>query len=75
EALMDEVAAMAERIAKNGPLAVSEAKKIIHVGQSLPLDGALMMEQRAFGALCATDDQTEGTTAFLDKRAAEFRGR
>jgi len=75
EALMDEVAAVAGKIARNGPLAVAEAKKLIHVGQSMSLDAALMLEQRTFGALCATQDQSEGTAAFIEKRAPEFKGR
>ena len=75
EQLMDEIARVAARIAKNGPLAVAEAKKLIHVGQSTSLDAALLLEQRTFGALCATEDQSEGARAFLDKREPSFQGR
>lgn len=62
----------AQTIAKNGPLAVAEAKRVIHLGQSLPLDGALALESRAFGNLFATADQREGMAAFSAKRAANF---
>lgn len=75
ERLMDAVAETAATIAKNGPLAVAEAKKIMHLGQSMSLEAALALEQRSFGSLFATDDQSEGMNAFLDKRAAEFSGR
>ena len=73
--LMIAVKDVAQRIARNGPLAVAEAKKLIHVGQSMSLDTALLLEQRTFGALCATEDKAEGTSAFLDKRPASFRGK
>lgn len=73
--LLDKVAETADRIAKNGPLAVAEAKKIMHMGQSMTLESALVLEQRSFGSLFGTEDQSEGMNAFLDKRDAEFRGR
>jgi enoyl-CoA hydratase len=28
-----------------------------------------------FGVCCATEDKKEGTTAFLEKRAAAFKGK
>lgn len=74
-ALLAEVEAMAGRIAKNGPLAVAEAKKLMHMGQSIPLDAAVMLEQRSFAGLFATADQKEGMAAFSQKRAPQFRGR
>jgi enoyl-CoA hydratase len=73
--LMKKAIATAGLIAQNGPLAVAEAKRLIHMGQSMPLDSAVMLEQRTFGSLFATEDQTEGMTAFLDKREARFRGK
>ncbi|WP_428263858.1 enoyl-CoA hydratase-related protein [Haliangium sp.] len=73
-ALMDKVAETAARIAKNGPLAVAEAKKLVHMGQSMSLESAVALEQRSFAGLFATDDQKEGMAAFLAKREAAFRG-
>jgi enoyl-CoA hydratase len=73
--LMTYVKALAGRIAANGPLAVAEAKRMIHLGQSMTLDHASVLEQRAFGELFATADQKEGMTAFVDKRAASFEGK
>jgi enoyl-CoA hydratase len=69
--------ALAARIAKNGPLAVAEAKRLIHQGQSIPLDAALALEQKAFGLLFSTEDQREGMAAFLAKprRDPTFHGR
>ena len=73
--LMTRVRELAAKIAGNGPLAVAEAKRLIHLGQSMPLDAALALEQRAFGLLFASADQQEGMTAFLGKRPAAFTGK
>ncbi|HEY5947287.1 MAG TPA: enoyl-CoA hydratase-related protein, partial [Kofleriaceae bacterium] len=72
--LMAKVKSLAERIAANGPLAVAEVKRLIHLGQSATLDHALALEQRSFGMLFATSDQREGMQAFLAKRKAQFKG-
>jgi len=75
EQLMDEVAKTAAIIAANGPVAVAEAKRLIHVGQSMSLDSAILLEERSFASLFDTDDQTEGMRAFLDKRSPSFQGK
>jgi enoyl-CoA hydratase len=64
------------RIAANGPLAVAEVKRLIHLGQSTTLDHALALEQQSFGLLFSTKDQREGMSAFLAKprRSAQFKG-
>jgi enoyl-CoA hydratase len=74
--LIAKVTALAGRIAANGPLAVAECKRLIHLGQSTTLEHALALEQRSFGLLFGTDDQREGMAAFLAKprRAAQFKG-
>jgi enoyl-CoA hydratase len=73
--LMTKVKELAGRIAANGPLAVAACKRLIHQGQSMPLDASLTLEQQAFGLLFASDDQKEGMAAFLGKRPAGFKGR
>ena len=74
--VMPKVAELAARIAANGPLAVAEVKRLIHLGQSTTLDHALALEQQSFGLLFSTADQREGMSAFLAKprRAAQFKG-
>jgi len=74
--LSGKVKELAVRIAANGPLAVAACKRIIDQGQSMTLDDALALEQRAFGQLFSTQDQREGMSAFLAKprRAAQFKG-
>jgi enoyl-CoA hydratase len=74
--LPGKVRELAQKIADNGPLAVAEAKRLIHLGQSAPLDQALALEQRSFGLLFGTADQREGMGAFVakPKRKAVFKG-
>jgi enoyl-CoA hydratase len=68
---------IAGRIAANGPLAVAEVKRLVHLGQSTTLEHALAIEQRSFGMLFGTEDQREGMAAFLarPRRAANFKGK
>ncbi|HWU90528.1 MAG TPA: enoyl-CoA hydratase-related protein [Kofleriaceae bacterium] len=74
--LMTKVKELAGKLADNGPLAVAEAKRLIHLGQSMPLEQALALEQRSFGLLFGTADQREGMTAFTakPKRKPAFKG-
>ena len=70
------VVALAKRIAANGPLAVAEAKRLVHQGQSTTLEAGLALEQRSFGLLFSTADRREGMAAFTSKprRTPEFKG-
>ena len=45
------------------------------LAEELPLGDGLRHERRAFFALFATDDQTEGMAAFVEKRRPEWKGR
>jgi enoyl-CoA hydratase len=40
-----------------------------------PLAEGLFLEATLFSAACATEDKKEGTSAFLEKRAAAFKGK
>ena len=73
-ALLQEALACIDTIATMGPLAVAEAKRVIHEGASLPLGPANQLEAQAFADLFASRDQTEGMAAFIEKRAASFTG-
>jgi enoyl-CoA hydratase len=71
--LMGKVRETASRIAANGSLAVGEAKRVIHEGQSMTLEHGNRLEQLAFAVLFDSDDQKEGMAAFLGKRDPEFK--
>lgn len=73
---MAEAHALAAKIVKNAPLAVSYAKKAIQEGlETSDMDKAIEIEAKLFGKCFATEDQKEGMGAFLEKRSAEFIGK
>lgn len=56
------------------PLAIRGVMDVINKGYDLPLDDALHLEAVHFAMTCATEDKNEGVSAFLEKRAASFKG-
>lgn len=75
DALMATARAFAASVLANGPVAVARALEAVDRGLDMPLDEAIANEARLFGTLGDTDDMREGTRAFIEKRAAAFRGR
>ena len=67
--------AMAGKIAANAPLAVKYSIEAIDRGLEMSQEEGLFLEATLFGLLCATEDMREGTRAFLEKRAAQFKNR
>ena len=59
---------LASKIAKNAPIAVRACKKAINEGLDLPMDEAIVLEEKLFGSCFKTHDQIEGMEAFLTKR-------
>lgn len=74
EQLMPRALELARRIAANAPLAVRVARDAVYQGITLPLDQALRLEQLHAEPLRTTEDAREGVLAFVEKRAARFRG-
>ena len=68
----DELYAAAEKlantIAANAPIAVRACKKAMGEGAALPIEQAVVCEEKAFGSCFQTGDQQEGMGAFLEKR-------
>lgn len=73
--LMSTAEAIARKIIANAPLAVKFAMEAIEHGMEMPQEEGLFLEATLFGLCCATEDMREGTRAFLEKRAAQFKGR
>ena len=74
EELIGAARAMAERICRNGPLAVRACKSAAVRGMQTSLDEGLRIEQLYFERLAYTDDMKEGVAAFNERRTAEFTG-
>jgi enoyl-CoA hydratase len=73
--LMDEAARIAGLILAKGPVAVGYALEAIRRGSEMSQDEAMAFEAALFGLCFATEDMKEGTRAFIEKRAAQFRGK
>ncbi|TRX27022.1 enoyl-CoA hydratase [Flavobacterium franklandianum] len=65
---------IATRIMKNSPVAISKAIEAVNANYISGVNG-FDVEIKNFGDCFATDDFKEGTTAFLEKRKAEFKGK
>lgn len=66
---------LGRRIVEKAPLAVRMAKKSIHTGlRGGPVAG-LVFEKHVQAILFGTEDKREGTSAFLEKRKPQWKGR
>jgi enoyl-CoA hydratase len=75
EELMPRATEMAETIAAKSRVVLGYAKAATLRAFDQDLAGGLRLEAGLFGLCFATEDQTEGMTAFLEKRPAIFRHR
>ncbi len=73
--LMDVAISAAHKVAEKSLLASMTVKDAVNRALELPLTEGLNYERRVFHALFATEDQSEGMAAFVEKRAPQFRDR
>ncbi|AUH64769.1 enoyl-CoA hydratase [Paracoccus zhejiangensis] len=71
--LIPEAMAIAGKIAEKSQVAVRAAKEAVNRSYETTLREGLLYERRLFHSLFATEDQTEGMAAFLEKREPQFR--
>lgn len=72
ENLMETAEALATKIAQQSPTAISAAIAAVNAGLD-PAQNGYEKEIQHFGACFGTPDFKEGTTAFLEKRKAQFK--
>jgi enoyl-CoA hydratase/carnithine racemase len=73
--LIGRAEAIAAKIIANAPLAIQYVIEAVNKGMEMTLQEGLFLEASLFGVCCATEDKNEGTKAFLEKRAAQFKGK
>jgi enoyl-CoA hydratase len=69
------VAEEARRLAAKPTAAIGLLKRVVDEGYGLPIEEALLREEKGVLELTRTADAAEGLQAFLDKRPPEFTGR
>lgn len=74
DSLMVKTMEIAKQIAKNGPIAVKQAKQAIDKGYEVDLSTGLAIEQSAYEIIISTKDRLEGLQAFKEKRPPIYKG-
>ena len=67
--------ALAQQLAKSAPLALRGVLDCVNHGGECGIEEGLAYEATQFGLMFSTEDMREGTSAFLERRKPEFRGR
>ena len=73
--LMATAKGLAKQLAAKAPIALALAKKSINEGLETDLERGCALEASLFGVVTDTEDRVEGTSAFLEKRPPQFKGR
>src|SRR5437660_2089393 len=66
---------IAGKIIGMAPLAIQYCIEAVNQGMNMTLQEGLFLEATLFGMCSTSDDKKEGTTAFLEKRPANFQGK
>ena len=71
--LLEESLGAAQKISEKSILSTMAVKESVTRSYEVSFNEGLLFERRVFHALFATEDQSEGMSAFLEKREAQFR--
>lgn len=73
ESLMEDSRRFAQRFSSKGAIALRLAMEAVHQGLETSLERGLELEASFAGLLWSTEDATEGTKAFFEKRKPVFK--
>jgi enoyl-CoA hydratase len=73
--VLDEAIALAERIAKNAPLAVRVSKDVMKKSRELSEEESWNLNTDSFGLIGRSADALEGAIAFAEKREPNWQGK
>jgi enoyl-CoA hydratase len=71
---VDAAMELAERIAKNAPLAVAASKRLVKATQGVTEDEFWKIQEPLMATVFASNDAKEGPKAFAEKRAPDWTG-
>jgi enoyl-CoA hydratase len=71
--LTENVGKVLAKILANGPLAISHCLEAVQHGMDMAFADGCLLEATLFGVGAASEEMREGTSAFLEKRKANFR--
>lgn len=74
EQLLEKAFEIAEKIARNGPLAVTAIRKSARACIGLTEEEGMALESQISGPIFRTEDAKEGPRAFLEKRQPVYKG-
>jgi len=66
---------LAAKIAAQSPLTLRVAKEAMRASQRMAVEEGILYERDLFCLCFSSEDKAEGVSAFLEKRAAEWKGR
>ncbi len=64
---------LAVRLCQNGPLALRSMKEVYHRSRGMDCTGTLALIEHLFGPVMNSEDASEGKSAFLEKRAPQWK--
>jgi enoyl-CoA hydratase len=72
---LDAAIKLAERVCANAPIAVRESRRVVLEATNAPDDVGWKMSAEGMGKAMASEDFSEGLTAFIEKRPPQWKGR